>query len=352
MADDVAKPDIDSEVDDGPAALLLGQSSIAAADAVTSETEGATMTADDEAAPDDELAAAAGAASVDAEQADAETDLLSALAKAMHEAAAARRTQALKAVEDRRAAYIQTIRDRGSAQALDVRAEADQDMVGINTWADAEMERIKSERERRSAARKRELDALLDRHAAQLEWEIESVEGVVAGHRTDLETFFGRLDSESDVTTLARLAQDVPEMPDLESISADVQAGAEATRSGTVHPARATFAGTGAPPSASGTAPVSASGYADEDLDEEVDEDRLIGVMDPAARRAPSVMEMQPVGTEPDPAPEAEESRPLEPVAAERASSGQLLQAISALRPSTSWLRPGNGSARDEKHTD
>jgi len=288
-------------------------------------------------------------ASVD--DSDSHAALLGDLARAMHDAADARRERTLDAVERRRAVHIQEITERGAGEADELRQQAEGEVAGIQEWADAEIERIQAERERRAEARQRELDALLDRHEAQIEWEIESIEAAVAGHRSELDTFFARLGSESDVTIIARHAQNVPQLPDLEGISRAARARAAGGRSSSELPSTAQIAAIDeAAPLAAGPAEAA---FDLGDVDEAVDEDRLIGVMDPAAPSGSSEMDF---GDRPLEA--VVESRPLEPVAEARTleavaearpSSGTLLKAIPALRPVAAWLNHGNGNEQDEK---
>jgi hypothetical protein len=276
------------------------------------------------------------------EGADSHADLLSDFAQAMHDAADARRAQTLEAVELRRAVHVQTIRERGADESVGLRAQSENDVAGIEAWAEAEIERIHAERERRNEARQRELDALLDRHDAQIEWEIESIEAAVASHRSELDTFFTRLGTESDVTIIARLAQNVPQLPDLEGISAAARARAAVGRSSAGLPSMARVAEIDEAPAAAAGPAEAASDLGD--VDEAVDEDRLIGVMDPASPTGSSEMEFGDRPLEP-----VAESRPLEAVAEVRTTSGQLLHAIPALRPVAAWLNHGNGNETDEK---
>jgi len=289
-----------------------------------------------------------GPTSASVEGADSHADLLSDFAQAMHDAADARRAQTLEAVELRRAVHVQTIRERGADESVGLRAQSEHDVAGIEAWAEAEIERIHAERERRNEARQRELDALLDRHDAQIEWEIESIEAAVASHRSELDTFFTRLGTESDVTIIARLAQNVPQLPDLEGISAAARARAAVGRSSAGLPSMARVAEIDEAPAAAAGPAEAPSDLGDED--EAVDEDRLIGVigvMDPAAPTRSSEMDFGDRPLEP-----VAESRPPEPVAEVRTTSGQLLHAIPALRPVAAWLNHGNGNEQDEKKSE
>jgi len=279
------------------------------------------------------------------EDPDSDTDLLVDLAQAMHDAADSRRERTLNAVELRRAVHVQGVRERGANEAEALRESAEREVVGIHDWAEAEIERIHAERERRSEARKRELDALLDRYDAQVEWEIEAIEEAVAGHRSELETFFTRLGSETDVTVIARLAQNIPQLPDLEGISAAARARAVVGRSSAGLPSMARVAELDEAPAAAAGPAGAASDLGD--VDEAVDEERLIGVMDPAAPTGSSVMDFADRPLEP-----VAESRPLEAVAESRSSSAHLLQAIPALRPVAAWLNHGNGNEEDEKKSE
>lgn len=344
-----AREEAGSAANEDLAGEPLGASSAESADVDASASDAATGMADVADSPD-------------------ESDLLVDLAQAMHQAVDARRDRTLDAVEHRRAVHVQGIRERGATEAEALREQAGREVVGIEDWATAEIARIHAERERRSEARTRELDALLDRHGAQVEWEIEAIEEAVAGHRSDLEVFFTRLGTETDVTVMAQLAQNVPQLPDLDGISTAARARAAVGRA----PSGSTAAKAVEVEAPAATADAIEATAADHE-EEEVDEDRLIGVMDPVAPVSSLDMDF---GSRPlEPVVEAEalelvaeaptleplESRPIEPVGEERtlapvaearSSGGPLLQAIPALRPVAAWLNHGSGNDHDEKKSE
>jgi hypothetical protein len=154
--------------------------------------------------------------------------LLAELARAMHGAADASHARALEAVDRRSAAYVEGIRERAAADAEGLREQANQDIAGIQDWADAEIKRIRAERERRLQVRRAELETVLEERDAQVEWEIGAIEAAVVSHRAELDDFFARLSAETDVTEIARLAQDAPRLPELEAITAAASSRASA----------------------------------------------------------------------------------------------------------------------------
>jgi hypothetical protein len=163
--------------------------------------------------------------------------LLAELARAMHDAAAASHARALEAVDRRSAAYVEGIRERAAADAEAVREQANHDIAGVQDWADAEIKRIRAERERRTQARRAELEAVLEERDAQVEWQIGAIEAAVVNHRADLDAFFERLRSETDVTEIARLAQGAPRLPELDVITAAASSRASAAAGSWEEPA-------------------------------------------------------------------------------------------------------------------
>ena len=261
--------------------------------------------------------------------------LMTELAQAMHRAAEERQTRAVEAVERRRAVHVQGIRERGESEAKVAGDQARRDQAAIVEWAAAEADRINSERERRSEARERELAALLDRHDAQIDWEIETIEATVAEHRSDLDAFFKRLAAEADAATIARLAVEMPRLPDLDRVSEGARA-------------RNAAAGALTDAGASAAAPPSDEPETIETINEDLPlQSTMVGVMadpgdaDAEARSAsfdgPSIE--APASSEPDAAAES--------AAPQHASSGTLLQAIQVLRPVAAWLNHDNGQGDD-----
>jgi len=312
------------------------------------------------------------------------------LADAMHTAATARHTRALELVERRRAAHVQAIRERAEEEAATAQAQAERDVTSIVEWAESEISRIQAEKVRRGEARERELDALLDRHRAQIEWEIEAVEDAVQAHRANLDSFYTRLSTEPDAGTIARLATEAPQLPDLESISLSARArsvaagGAPAPASHREEPAA--VAVMDEPYAAAGSASTDTADASDsveidieapsmldlsdvsEPVEAEAEPDaELVGVMAPEAMtEEPGVSpELSGLAKEPEEAfagayiaPDSKtqggESADLigaaeepEKVPAASGATGTLLQAISVLRPTASWWNHGQNEPKD-----
>lgn len=285
-------------------------------------------------------------------QRDDQAALLVDLARAMHEAAEARHERALEAGERRRIAFVEGISERGRVEAGSARDQADRDTAAIQEWTDAEIERIRVESDRRRDARERELAALLERYDAQTSWEIGAVDAAVADHHADLETFFARLGSETDVGVIARVAMDAPRPPDLESVSEAARARAAAAGSWAQMDSSAPF-----------TEALSDLGSEPDDPAEVtespiVDEHRLVGVMALAGESqdpdvgfgdsfsAPTQSDSadadpesgSPSGT---PSPAVLDTAP-ESVVRTHQGSGALLEAIPALRPVAAWFNHTN----------
>jgi hypothetical protein len=312
------------------------------------------------------------------------------LADAMHTAASARHARALELVERRRAAHVQAIRERAEEEAATAQSQAERDVTSIVEWAESEISRIQAEKVRRGEARERELDALLDRHRAQIEWEIEAVEDAVQAHRANLDSFYTRLSTEPDAGTIARLASEAPQLPDLESISLNARARSVAAR-GVPAPAshREEPAAVGVMDEPYAAAASASTHTADESDSVEIDIEppsmldlsdvpepaeaeaepaaEVVGVMAPEAMtEEPAVSpELSTLAEEPEEAfagayvaPESKtqggESSDLigaaeepEKVPAASGATGTLLQAISVLRPTASWWNHGQNESKD-----
>ncbi len=321
---------------EAPTAIAEAEPPVADANADAEPVEDGTeiMSVEDPAQPDDQAA------------------LLIDLARAMHDAAEVRHERALEGVDRLRSAQVDEIRERGVSEAEAARDQANRDVAAIHDWSESEIERIHTERERRNQARSRELKALLDRFDTEIEWEIGAIEAAVADYRADLATFFTRLRAETDVTVIARLAQDAPQLPEFEDVTAAARA-------------RAAAAGSimGPRPSSEEQESLDAA-----EASSDAGEQQLIGVMDPSSsaevqdpwsfEKTSQPNEGESVGTldageetvgasEDAAAPRSIDvsGTPVTatPALVPRSNSTGLLQAIPALRPVASWLNHGNG---------
>ena len=291
--------------------------------------------------------------------------LLVDLARAMHDAADVRHERALEVVDRLRTAQVQQISERGVSEAEAARDQADRDIAAIHDWAEGEIERIHTERERRNQARRRELKALLDRFDTQTEWEIGAIEAAVADHRADLATFFTRLRGETDVSVIARVAQDAPQLPELDDVTAAARARAAVAGSMVGSAPSSEEQDVADPPKAEDISLEDEPGIDAPDADEQP----LVGVMDlsgAAAAQDPWSFE-RPIEASGDESAASEigtgeetagatvagedsaeprsievSGAPIEAIAPRSTSTG-LLQAIPALRPVASWLNHTNG---------
>ena len=306
------------------------------------------------------------------------------LAHAMQATAGAQRVRVAEAADERRQAHIDSIRGREAAQTEEYRELAERDIKGVEAWATGEIERIRLERQGRIAARKSELERHLQQHHATIEREIGAVEAAVVAYRDEVDTFFGRLDSESDPIAIARQAGSLPPFPALELIGPDdIQSvAADDSLASLVQPTNddasaqhdePTDRQDGPPADGDGTIVVNAGSEGSEDAVAAVAEDALadgteeaplIGVMDPEPVPAAVAPWDRQGGQEADPVegdagaavpgsylPPADDQLigDTDPEAVGSGvtkvtprSSGAAIQPAPSLRPIGSWLRRSN----------
>jgi hypothetical protein len=148
------------------------------------------------------------------------------LAHAMQAAAEHQREATNAEVEAITSAHLERVRARAVAEAEELRRKAQQDIDAINIWQEAEAERVRAEAAARIVVRGEELDGHLVRHAALIDSEVEQIAGVVAGYQLQLGDYFDRLTAESNPGVIARLADQMPEPPDLARVGGDARAWA------------------------------------------------------------------------------------------------------------------------------
>jgi hypothetical protein len=249
------------------------------------------------------------------------------LARAMQSASAKERARSVEEAGRQREAHVAEIQGRAAEEAALLDEQAERDITEIGTWADAEMERIRLERELRVSARREELERRLEEHHAVTDRQIVAVDAAVAEHRSQLDSFFDKLDLEADPETIAHVARTRPAFPQLDLVIA-----------------RAKLVVAEAP------SPTS-------------DEGQLVGVMDPEA--AIGVPETPWAASQPVDQAEADAARaqltgarhgdgpPEAPIGAagiSPRSSGALLGAVPALRPMSAWFhRNGESESRAEQ---
>ena len=308
--------------------------------------------------------------STDAAAADATADdssgFLADLARVMQAAAGAERLRTSEESERRRTAHLELIRARETSGADELRVVAEGDIKAIDSWADTEIERIQSERERRTVTRRAELSQRLEDHRLLIGREVDAVEAAIAAYRTEVEAYFGRLDGEADPVAIAQAAGSRPTFPDLDTIgpdSAPVDMAGPATSEG----AAADAIGDNEPPAtgdsglvgvmdadaATGSAELPGEGAEAGDQPVEATAD-TIAVGDDAATAAgvEPLSGAEPVagvevGEEPG---QSVETTAQSNVVAPR-SSAALLRAVPTARPMGSWFRR-DGGERGNSETD
>jgi hypothetical protein len=141
--------------------------------------------------------------------------LVAGLVKAMREAAIASRAETTARLESEATARVEAIRARATTEAADLRKQADEDVNGIREWSKAEIARLRQETEERIEARRGELAAEAERHAAGVDRLVAQVQTTVTAFEAEMDQFFDQLLAESDPARLATLAEQAPEPPDL-----------------------------------------------------------------------------------------------------------------------------------------
>ena len=248
------------------------------------------------------------------------------LARAMQSTAGAEHIRVSEDTDRRRATHLEQVRDRETAAADELRGAAENDIKGIDSWADAEIERIQRERERRILARRRDLESSLDDHRSLVAREIEAVEAAILTYRADIESYFSRLDAETDPVAIARQARTRPSFPDLAAIGpndAPAQADATSADETTDEATPATGESSGSPGST--------------DSDEGAS---LVGVVAESSATADSP------AAEIEADADADAETTTQGSAVTPRSSAALLQAVPAHRPLGSWFRR-DGDAQD-----
>jgi hypothetical protein len=153
---------------------------------------------------------------------------LAELAQAMKGAAERERERISGEVDASAEAHVEKVRARAATEAAELRRLAEQDIDGIHAWSREETIRIQQETERRIGTRREELQGYLVRHATIIDGEVGHIEGAVREYRTQLDRFFEQLAAESDPAGLARLADQMPEPPDLGKVGGAARAEAVA----------------------------------------------------------------------------------------------------------------------------
>jgi hypothetical protein len=282
--------------------------------------------------------------------ADDNSAFLADLARVMQAAASAERIRISEDSERRRTAHLEVIRARETAQADELRVLSEGDVKAIDSWADSEIERIQSERERRTVSRRAELSQRLEDHRLLIGREVDAVEAAIASYRTEVEAYFSRLDGEVDPVVIAQAAGSRPTFPALDTIGPDrapVDVSAPST-------ADADAADDGEPPLIGDAGLVAV-------MDPEAGDSSAEAASEPAVEatghsiedggEAATTAEVGPVSSgEPVPGVEAgtEPGQSVETTAQSNVvaprSSAALLRAVPTARPMGSWFRRDGGA--------
>ena len=141
------------------------------------------------------------------------------LTKAMQAAAEEARTRTIGQFQADAKGHIEQIHGRSSTEAADLRRKADDDVAAVREWSKLEIARIREETEGKISTRKGQLESEIDRHAAQIEREIEIVQGRVSEFEAEMAAFFERLLAEDDPTSIASMAERLPEPPPFDTVA-------------------------------------------------------------------------------------------------------------------------------------
>jgi hypothetical protein len=213
------RADIRTTTDDVPAPEAPGE--LPAAEAQPAAATEPAATTQHAVAP-----VARAAAPVPASAARKPNKFLADLTKAMQAAAEAAREDSIARFAADATTFVEQIHTRSAEESAQLSRTADEDISTIRDWSKAEIARIREETEERIADRRTRLERETETHAAQIEHEIERVQGRVTDFETEMARFFERLLAEDDPTRFAALAENLPEPPSFDVAEALAEAAA------------------------------------------------------------------------------------------------------------------------------
>jgi hypothetical protein len=165
--------------------------------------------------PMNEAAAAAGSVDVAADEAAGSEEFLHSLVDAMRSVAEESRDANLaelrRSVDER----IEQVRAAAAERAEELRRVSDLDVAATSDWERAEMDRVKTEAERRVAARRAELERQLAEQQTSSDRDIEAARSRLADYERDLSAFFDQLSEIRDPAAFVAAAKRMPRGPDL-----------------------------------------------------------------------------------------------------------------------------------------
>ena len=198
------------------------------------------------------------------------------LARAMQAAAERERKRIAGVIADDAAEHVEVTQRRAAAESEELRRLAEEDLERIDHWSVAEIERIRREAQRRSAARRTDLEEYLTMHDSIIATEIDGVDSAVRTYRATLDRYFDELGAMSDPADIARAAGSLPTAPDLGAVRAVARAGAVAQFAAAAEPSRDE-------PQREAPSGPTADGGTDTGVESVSEVDTGVGVMDPDA---------------------------------------------------------------------
>ena len=139
----------------------------------------------------------------------------------MKDAAEGARQEALASFAELAKTRAEEIRADSSGAAQEIRRVSDEEIAEIREWSKAQMVRIRQEADDRIAARRRQLEAETEEHAARVERRITIVQDAVGKYEAQMAAFFESLMAETDPAGLAGFAELMPDPPDLSTEGLD-----------------------------------------------------------------------------------------------------------------------------------
>jgi hypothetical protein len=185
------------------------------ADSPSLEADGSATPDAEEPAPMVELDTVAGAAPVTTTK--KSLKLMAELTAAIRATAETAREQALSQVDADVKQVEDTIREAATEGAAALKRQSEEDVASIREWSKAEIARIREETESRINSRKATLEDELAGHAAAVERRVDEVRAEVARFQAQMESYVASLLAEDDPSTLAAMAETMPESPSFDA---------------------------------------------------------------------------------------------------------------------------------------
>ena len=154
---------------------------------------------------------------------------------------------------------VKRLQAEGERRRQELSTRAETDIAAVGEWAKAEAERIKTEAERRVAARRRQLDEQLAADAARGEADAKAARERIGEYERELEAYHAQLAEITDPAAFAAAAKRMPRPPVLEGATTATTATPEpAPAPEPAPPLEPTVADTAPTPSTNGQAPATA----------------------------------------------------------------------------------------------